>query len=90
MEYKYNPEKNSILLAERGIGFNEIIQAIADGNVLGIRDHSNQKKYPHQKVLFVRIVDEVYAVPFVFEDDNTLFLKTLYPSRKARKEFLAF
>ena len=88
MKFKYNYEKNAKLLSERGIGFEEIIQAIADGNLLDIRLHHNQKQYPGQSILFVRILDEVYTVPYVEEDSNVFYLKTAFPSRKARKEFL--
>lgn len=34
MNFKYNYEKNSQLLETRGIGFEEIIQAISEGNIL--------------------------------------------------------
>lgn len=88
MEFKYNFEKNAKLLAERGIGFDEIIQAISDGHLLSITEHYNQKKYPGQKLLFVKIVSDVFVVPFIQEQDGTIFLKTLFPSRKARKLFL--
>jgi len=36
MNFKYNYEKNSQLLETRGIGFEEIIQAISEGNILDI------------------------------------------------------
>jgi uncharacterized DUF497 family protein len=88
MRFKYNHEKNALLLAERGVGFDEIIQAIADGNLLDVRSHYNQKKYPHQKILYVRLLNEVFAVPFIVEDNGDFFLKTLFPSQKARKAFL--
>lgn len=88
MQFNYSHEKNALLIAERGIGFDEIIQAINDGNVLDIKNHYNQHKYPHQKILYIRIIDEVYAVPFIEEPDGSIFLKTLFPSRKARKYFL--
>ena len=88
MRFKYNHEKNALLLAERGVGFDEIIQAIAEGNLLDIRHHDNQKKYPNQKILFVRLLADVFAVPFVEEKNGDYFLKTLFPSRKARKTFL--
>lgn len=48
----------------------------------------NADKYPHQKILYVRILSEVYAVPFVIEANGDFFLKTLFPSRKARKTLL--
>ena len=87
MNFKYNYEKNSQLLETRGIGFEEIIQAISEGNILDIRKHPNELKYPDQKILYVRILEEVYAVPFI-EEKDCFFLKTLFPTRKARKEFL--
>ena len=88
IKFRYNYEKNAKLLLERGIGFEEIIQAIADGNLLDIRKHHNQSEYPSQNILYVRIISEVYAVPYIKEDKETIFLKTLFPSRKARKKFL--
>ncbi|WP_341788308.1 MULTISPECIES: hypothetical protein [unclassified Rickettsia] len=87
-KFRYNHEKNAKLLLERNIGFDEIIQSLNDGNLLGIRLHYNQAKYKGQKIFYVRITDQVYVVPYVKEDDGTIFLKTLYPSRKAKKEFL--
>lgn len=88
MHFKYDYEKNARLVKGRGIGFEEIINAIAAGNLLEIRAHHNLSKYPNQKILYVRVLQEVYAVPYVEEENNTIFLKTLFPSRKARKEFL--
>ena len=87
MNFKYNYEKNFQLLETRGIGFEEIIQAIFEGNILDIRKHPNELKSPDQKILYVRILEEVYAVPFI-EEKDCFFLKTLFPTRKARKEFL--
>lgn len=75
-------------LLERRIGFEEIIHAIVGGNLLDIRKHHNQERYPNHKILYVRILDEVYAVLFIEEVDGSIFLKTLFASRKARKAFL--
>ena len=88
MDFKYNHEKNAQLLKSRRIGFEEIIQSIAEGNLLEIRKHHNPTKYPNQEILYVRILKEVYAVPYIKEDNDTVLIKTLCPSRKARKEFL--
>lgn len=88
MNFRYNYEKNSQLLKDRGIGFEEIIQSISNGNILDIRKHPNELKYPNQNILYVRILDEVYAVQFVKEANGCVFFKTLFPSRKARKHFL--
>jgi hypothetical protein len=40
-----------------------------------------------QRIIVVRREDYVYLVPFV-EDEHTVFLKTIIPSRKATKEYL--
>ena len=88
MQFRFSYEKNSELLKNRGIGFEEIIMAIADGNLLDVRIHHNQERYKNQKILYVRILKEVYAVPYIEEENDTIFLKTLFPSRKARKFYL--
>ena len=88
MNFRYNYEKNSQLLETRGIGFEEVIQAISEGNILDIRKHPNELKYLNQNILYVRILEDVYAVPFIEEENGCIFLKTLFPSRKARKQFL--
>lgn len=87
MQFHYSLEKNALLLSERGIGFEEIIQAISAGQLLDIKNHSNLK-YKNQKIMYVRVLYEVYVVPFVLESENTMFLKTIFPSRKARKYYL--
>jgi hypothetical protein len=40
-----------------------------------------------QRIFVVRRDDYVYLVPFV-EDEQTVFVKTISPSRKATKEYL--
>ncbi|MFY9589897.1 hypothetical protein [Rickettsia endosymbiont of Halotydeus destructor] len=88
MKFRYNYEKNAKLLLERNISFDEIITYINNGNILARTEHQNQNKYPNQKILHVRIFDPVYSVPYVIEEDGTFFLKTFYPSRKAKKKYL--
>ena len=38
-------------------------------------------------MLFLAIKGYTWVVPFVVEDDDTLFLKTPYPSRKFHKKY---
>ena len=45
------------------------------------------KKYPNQKIFIVKLSEYIYLIPFV-EDSEKVFLKTIYPSRKATKKFL--
>ncbi len=87
MKYKFDPHKNSLLLQQRQISFDDIITAIFNGDLVTVRDHHNSEKYPHQKIIYVRIAQEIYAVPCIFEEGGDIFLKTIYPSRKARKMF---
>ena len=88
MNFKYSHEKNALLLKEREIGFEEIIESIDNGNLIKIMNHHDRKKYPNQYILYVVCLGKVYLVPCVKEKRDTLFLKTLYPSRKATKELL--
>jgi hypothetical protein len=57
------------------------------GALLDVLEHPNPDRYAGQRVLVVRREDYVYLVPFV-EDERTVFLKTIIPSRKATKECL--
>ena len=85
--FKWNPEKNKILLKERGITFEEIVQRIASGTKVIETDHPNKRKYPNQKILIVDIDGYAYLVPCVI-NQNEYFLKTIIPSRKATKKYL--
>jgi len=53
-------------------------------DLLDIIDHPDLNRYPGQKVFVVQIGDRVMSVPFV-EDEETVFLKTIIPSRKMKK-----
>lgn len=74
--------------AKRNISFEEIVHRIQSGQILNIENHPNQKKYPDQKMFIVPIDNYVYLVPFVEEDEEKYFLKTIIPSRKATKKYL--
>lgn len=85
--YDYSAEKNLILIEERGISFEQVISAIVDGGALDILPHPNQQKYPDQKIYVLNIDDYVYLVPFV-ENEDSVFLKTIFPHRKLTKKYL--
>jgi len=86
--YDFSAEKNTLLIKERGISFEEIIAAIADQQVLDIIEHPNKAKYGHQKIYVVQAKDYVYLVPFIKLSEEKIFLKTIIPSRKAKKRHL--
>lgn len=80
----YGKEKNEMLKQGRSIGFEEIISAMDAGKVLDTYDHPDKENYPGQKIYVVEALDYVYLVPFVRNDEG-IFLKTIIPSRKAKK-----
>ena len=82
--YAFDPEKNAWLLRERGIGFEQIIALIEGGRLIQVLEHPDQTKYPNQLLFEVDVAGYVYVVPVVREG-RTMFLKTIYASRKATK-----
>ena len=85
--FAWDDAKNAKLKADRGIGFEEIVFHIERGDLLDILEHPNPERYGGQRIFVVRREDYMYLVPFV-EDEHTVFLKTIIPSRKATKEYL--
>jgi uncharacterized DUF497 family protein len=85
--FAWDDAKNARLKTDRGIGFEEIVFHIERGDLLDTLDHPNPERYAGQRIFVVRRDDYVYLVPFV-EDEHTVFLKTIIPSRKATKQSL--
>ena len=85
--FDWDVEKNNKLKSERNIGFEDIILAIENNNVLDIVQHKNIKKYPNQKILIIRIDNYAFLIPYV-EDEYKIFLKTIIPSRQATKKYI--
>ena len=84
---EWDDVKNAKLRAARGIGFEDIVFHIERGDLLDILEHPNPSRYAGQRIFVVRRDAYVYLVPFV-EDEETVFLKTIIPSRKATKQYL--
>lgn len=89
MVFNWNADKNLALknAADRGVCFEDIVAAIENGGLLDDVAQVNSEKYAHQRVLVVLHQGYVYAVPYVREGDS-LFLKTVFPSRKLRARYL--
>lgn len=85
--FDWSREKNEVLKLEREVSFEEVVDAIEEGRLLDVIEHPNREKHPGQKELVVEIDDYAYVVPFV-EDETKVFLKTIFPSRKATKKYL--
>ena len=86
--FAWDDAKNAKLRADRGIGFEDIVFHIERGDLLDILEHPNPERYGGQRIFVVRREDYVYLVPFVEDAPQTVFLKTIIPSRKATKQYL--
>jgi len=85
--YDWDSNKNEKLISARGISFEEVVSLLESGDILDVIEHPNKDKYSHQNMYIVEINDYVYLVPFVREK-NKIFLKTIIPSRRAKKKYL--
>jgi hypothetical protein len=84
--FRWSIEKNELLKFERGISFEAVVVALEPGGLMDLLEHPNPNKYPNQRILLVVIMNYVYLVPFIEEDDH-YFLKTMIPSRKATRDY---
>jgi uncharacterized DUF497 family protein len=84
-EYAFDPEKNAWLIRERGISFERIIALIEAGKLIQVLEHPDTERYPGQLLYEIDVGGYVHVVPVVREG-RTLFLKTIYPSRKATRK----
>jgi hypothetical protein len=85
---RYSLEKNEILKSRRDVSFEDVILALENGCLLDDITHPNKEKYPNQNIFIILIQtkDYVYLVPYI-EDDTSIFLKTIIPSRKMNKKY---
>ena len=81
--FNWSHEKNELLKAERGISFEEIMLLIESGHILGIEENPART---NQKIYILEIENYAFVVPFV-KNQNEIFLKTAFPSRKYTKRF---
>ena len=84
MKYlNWSIQKNEILKAKRGISFEQIALLIESGHIPGIEENP---KRPNQKIYILEIDGYAVIVPYV-EEDNAIFLKTAFLSRKYTKRY---
>ena len=85
--FDWSVDKNEWLKAVRDVSFEEIVFHIHADGLLDMLEHPNKARYPSQKIFVVDVEGYVYLVPFV-ETDESIFLKTIIPSRKMTKKYL--
>lgn len=85
---EFSEAKNLLLKETRGMGFEDVIAAIEEKEMLGDMKHGN-KKYVHQRILVIKREEYVYAVPYVIDlKRKVIFLKTVYPSRVLTDKYM--
>ena len=83
----WDPDKNHQVQRERDVSFDDVLLALMTDQVLADIPHPRPERYPGQRLLVVRIADEASVVPYVTSEEG-FFLKMIFPSRKARREYL--
>lgn len=83
---KWNEEKNQLLTIQRKLSFEMVLDKMENHQILERRKHPDKQKYPHQFIFILELNGYICYVPFV-ESDDEIFLKTIIPSRKLKKEF---
>ncbi len=86
LKYSWNEEKNQLLKQTRGIGFEQIVEALKSNRDTISIPNPNLQKYSRQHIYIVFINNYAYAVPYV-KEQQSIFLKTIYPSRKYQKQY---
>jgi len=85
--FDWNSEKNEELKLTRGVSFEEIVFHLMGEGLIEIIEHPHREKYKDQKVFIANVENYIYLVPFV-ESEDTIFLKTIIPSRKMTRKYL--
>ena len=80
----WDNEKNNKLIIERNISFEEICEIILDKKYLDILENPAR---PEQQIFIIQMQEYIYVVPFIIDEDDNIFLKTAYPSRKFQKKY---
>jgi len=85
--FDWSMDKNEWLKEHRGITFEEIVFHIFHGALLDVLEHPNKEQYPGQRIFVVNVEGYIFLVPYV-ETKESIFLKTIIPSRKMTKKYL--
>ena len=76
-QLRWDPVKSRTLKDDRGVSFEEIIQA----KLIAVMKHPAKA---HQEIMLFEYREYIWVVPFVARGSE-IFLKTLFPSRKYTK-----
>jgi len=80
----WNEEKNKWLMRERGISFQEIADMILRDKYIEILENPNRL---NQDIFLLCIQGYTWVVPFIIDENDNIYLKTAFPSRKFHKRY---
>jgi len=83
--YGWSDEKNEWLQRERGLCFELVVEAAANGLIVSEFDHPNADRL-NQRVLVIEVNGYMDRVPYV-TDGKTKFLKTMFYDRGLQKKY---
>ena len=83
---RWSEEKNQLLIMQRGLSFEMVLEKIENQEIIERRTHPDTKRYAHQFIFVVALDGYICYVPFV-ENEEEIFLKTIIPSRKLHKAY---
>ncbi len=86
MIIEWDDNKNQLLQKERGLSFEDALEAIMDGRVLGDLSHPDPER-SHQRLMIMEIDQYAVTVPYVIDGDK-IFLKTMFRDRKMQRRYL--
>ena len=87
-EFDWSDEKNEWLRRSRGLCFEDVLVCIQNGGILDVIRHPDRELYPMQSIIVLNVEGYVWLVPYA-KARGVRFLKTIIPSRKATREYLA-
>lgn len=79
MAVTWDAEKELKLRKERGIEISEVADLIASGKYLNILENPSR---PEQLIFVLTYKGYTHVVPFVIDNEETIVLKTVFPSRR--------
>jgi uncharacterized DUF497 family protein len=77
--FEWNKDKNETLKQTRGVSFEDVVEALTNDQL--ITEFLGEGQYAHQKYYVLEINNYPHTVPYV-EDDEKIFLKTIFPDRR--------
>lgn len=87
-EFDFSKEKDLVLKETRNITSEEVIEAYKKGKKLADLENKSKRRST-QRLLVVEMGGYAFVVPYLIDEERkTVFLKTIYPSRKLTKKYI--